>query len=303
VDAVAWIAGRQYVLSLFFWLILLRVYLDWVDENKTTTYLSMMVLSLLGSLAGPRVFIVAPVVLLLLDAWPLKRMGAGVERPADAVSPLLARIREKIPLCGVAALVPLVLWVVGTEAERYGEAPVGISVLAAKLTGPGFLLAEFFCLPSPASLGAAAPPVVQASVAFLLLCGISAAVAAAGKRCPAMLTGWIWFLATALFAATPIGTGAGTTHPWGYLPVTGLIFLVAAMGSAADGGRNKSRIAVAALGVGMVFLLALNAGAKLDQWSRSSSVSRSAGTIRLSNGWPTKIPTLTGTVAVRYPPD
>lgn len=272
-DAVAWIAGRRYLLSLFFWLILMRGYISWGVEKRSRAYLCMAASAVLGSLSDPLVFIAAPAVLLFFDFWPLKRWREGVKGPKNAGSFLFARIREKAALWAICAVLPVVLWAVGSPgAGGPAAAGGGMTAVAATLTAPAVLFSAFFHLPNPAPLAASAPPALQAGVALLLLCAMSAAVAAAGRRCPALLPGWVWFLTTALVEAVPIASCAGQTlRPWAYLPAAGLALLAAAVFSAAGGVAKKRGIAVAALGIGVVLLVAYGAAAKLERWRRSCS--------------------------------
>ncbi len=75
VESVAWISERKDVLSTFFWLVAMFAYLEWVRhrEGGCGTWSSLGAFAL-GLLAKPMV-VTLPFALLLVDAWPLGRLG------------------------------------------------------------------------------------------------------------------------------------------------------------------------------------------------------------------------------------
>src|SRR5262249_50832863 len=94
VESVAWVAERKDVLSTFFWLLAMAAYGSYVRRPTIWRYLGPIAAYALGLLAKPMV-ITLPLVLLLLDYWPLCRWPdqAVGERPASS----LRLILEKAP--------------------------------------------------------------------------------------------------------------------------------------------------------------------------------------------------------------
>lgn len=89
VESVAWVSERKDVLSAFFFLLTLLSYLKYTGERslkKPRYYLLTLVLFGLGLLSKP-MLVTLPVVLLILDYYPLHRLGGD----------LPARLREKAP--------------------------------------------------------------------------------------------------------------------------------------------------------------------------------------------------------------
>ena len=79
VESVAWVTERKDVLSGLFFMLTLWAYASYVAAAvlvlaDASRYLAVMVLFALGLLAKP-VLVTLPCVLLLLDYWPLRRMG------------------------------------------------------------------------------------------------------------------------------------------------------------------------------------------------------------------------------------
>ena len=70
VESVAWMAERKDVLSTFFWLATMWAYVWYVSAPSPKRYLSILVCFSLGLMAKP-VLVTLPLVLLLLDYWPL----------------------------------------------------------------------------------------------------------------------------------------------------------------------------------------------------------------------------------------
>ena len=88
---MAWVAERKDVLSGLFFMLTLAAYLGYVRHGRTPArYLLVVVLFALDLLAKPMV-VTLPALLLLLDFWPLARIGSAsgipgldprVKRPA-----------------------------------------------------------------------------------------------------------------------------------------------------------------------------------------------------------------------------
>src|SRR5436853_4727212 len=93
VESVAWIAERKDVLSGVFFMLTLLAYFRWTRTQTVGRYLTMSILFACGLMSKP-MLITTPIILLLLDYWPLNRF----ERSAP--SKLLL---EKIPLFALSA--------------------------------------------------------------------------------------------------------------------------------------------------------------------------------------------------------
>lgn len=74
VESVAWIAERKDVLSAFFWMLTLCLYVYYTEKPVVSRYLLVVVSFALALMSKPMV-VTLPFIMLLLDYWPLKRLG------------------------------------------------------------------------------------------------------------------------------------------------------------------------------------------------------------------------------------
>jgi len=221
VESVAWVAERKDVLSGFFWFLTLLLYAGYVKRGGTARYLLALLSFAAGLMAKP-MLVTLPLVLLLLDYWPLRR------------SPLWALVKEKIPffaLSAASSVVTVIAQKQGGAMKTLEAIPlgsrVGNAVIAyGKYIGKMFWPADLAMLyPFPGSI-----PLWQVSVSFLLLVLFSALAIVWRRRYPYLVTGWFWFLVTLVpvIGIVQVG-GQSMADRYTYLPLTGL-FLACAWG-------------------------------------------------------------------------
>src|SRR5262245_25593557 len=92
VESVAWVAERKDVLGALFWMLTLSAYAAYVSRAARAWYGATLAVFTLGLLAKP-MLVSLPLVLLLLDFWPLQRVGRV---------PARRLIAEKVPLFALA---------------------------------------------------------------------------------------------------------------------------------------------------------------------------------------------------------
>ena len=73
VESVAWVAERKDLLSALFWILAIGAYVRYAALPRRRRYALVVLLFALGLMAKPMV-VTLPVVLLLLDCWPLGRL-------------------------------------------------------------------------------------------------------------------------------------------------------------------------------------------------------------------------------------
>src|SRR5215469_776300 len=93
VESVAWIAERKDVLSAVFLMLTLAAYVHYTRAPSALRYLLVVLLFALGLMSKP-MLVTLPFVLLLLDYWPLGRIGA---QNSEIRYRLPTLIKEKIP--------------------------------------------------------------------------------------------------------------------------------------------------------------------------------------------------------------
>ncbi len=87
VESVAWVSERKDVLSTFFFLLTLIFYLRYVEKTRAPLFYGLALLMFMLSLLSKPMAVTLPVVLLILDYYPLKRTAPGWPR----------LVMEKIP--------------------------------------------------------------------------------------------------------------------------------------------------------------------------------------------------------------
>src|SRR5260370_1615417 len=103
VESVAWIAERQDVLSGVFFMLTLGAYLRYVRAPGISRYLTLTIFLACG-LMSKATFVAVPLVLLLLDYWPLGRsQKSEVRGQRSEIQIWLSLVAEKIPLLALSA--------------------------------------------------------------------------------------------------------------------------------------------------------------------------------------------------------
>ena len=231
VESVAWIAERKDVLSTFFALWTLWAYSRYARANgaRPATYALMLLCYGCALMSKPMV-VTLPLILLLLDYWPLKRFppAAGASQPAT-----LARlVIEKLPLIGLALLTMLVT--LGAAARVHtlpsvAQCPIANRIANATISYARYLLQTFW----PADLAVFYPFPAAISVwsvagAALLLLAISAAALGTARRRPFLAVGWLWYGITLLPVVGLIQLGSYShADRYTYVPLIGLFIMVA----------------------------------------------------------------------------
>jgi hypothetical protein len=95
VESVAWISERKDVLSTLFWMLTMLAYAAYVRRPRWSGYLLVLTSLMLGLMSKP-MLVTLPVVLLLLDLWPLRRLTL------DSVQGWKSAVLEKLPMLALA---------------------------------------------------------------------------------------------------------------------------------------------------------------------------------------------------------
>ena len=221
VEPVAWVASKKDVLSGCFWMLTLLAYLRYTRLSSLGSYLAVLLSCALGLMAKS-VLISLPIVLLLLDIWPLKRLK---ER-------LRWCLLEKIPLIVLAGCFVGLTYsgqqALGTDID------VGFLRPITRLGNAWFFLLHYlhgFLWPLELSVhyahpldGLGAATVLSSAAAILV---ISVSTIALLHRYPFLLVGWFWWLVVVLpyLQVTQIGNQA-VADRWMYLPLAGLAVML-----------------------------------------------------------------------------
>jgi len=223
VDTVAWVAERKNLLSTFFLLLGLLAYRRYVRRPRWRSYLPLALCFALGLLCKP-VLVMFPLLLLLLDYWPLQRWEYG---SPDAFRQLGRLIGEKIPLLAMSLASGLITLaahqklnlLMSTEQlpwlSRLATVPVSYVRYLGKTVWPA-KLAVFY--PHPGSW-----PLWKIAGAGLLLVAISIVALRGARRHPCLVAGWLWFLVALLPVIGFVQAGIQSiADRFMYIPLIGL---------------------------------------------------------------------------------
>ena len=226
VESVAWVTERKDVLSTLCWILGLGAYAAYVVRPTLRRYLLVAAVLILGLLAKPMV-VTLPVVLLLLDYWPLGRLKSAV--PARRLNLLL----EKLPLLAVAAA----FGALTIYAQHQSGAMPSLEAISPRARLANVLVSYVRYLGKtfwPADLAVFYPhpleglPTGQVIGAGVLLALITAAALALARRFPYFLVGWSWFVITLLPVSGLLQAGEqAMADRFTYVPNLGLYIALA----------------------------------------------------------------------------
>ena len=237
VESVAWVAERKDVLSTLLGLLTICAYVAYVRQPRVRRYCLVLLLFALGLMAKP-MLVTLPLVLLLLDFWPLRRIESGPNPPGGAEPRRDWRLQtfrlvlEKLPLLGLAAASSIVTLV----AQRRGGSVTGLEKLPLKFRAASALVSYAAYIGKmlwPARLAVFYPyprtlPAAWVVGALLGLLGISVAVMRAGLRHPYLPVGWLWYLGTMVPVIGLVQVGSQLmADRYTYVPLIGLFIMVA----------------------------------------------------------------------------
>ena len=276
VESVAWASERKDVLSALFGLLTITAYLGYVNRPKAGRYIAVIILFALGLMCKP-MLVSLPILLLLLDYWPLRRTSALPQSGRDAV-PMWRLILEKIPLLAlVAASCVVTVWAQQTGgATRSLEAcGVGIRLANAAVSMVGYIV-KMLC---PANLSFFYPhpmntlPLWQViGSSALVLGGFIAAIRCAKSR-PYVTVGWLWYVVTLLpvIGLVQVG-GQGKADRYAYIPLIGLYMAVVWAIAETAGATRGARIVLPVAACVVVLALAARTYVEVGYWRGSESL-------------------------------
>jgi tetratricopeptide (TPR) repeat protein len=261
VESVAWAAERKDVLSAFFWFAILWAYAYYANNLSMRRYLYVVILFAFGLMSKPMV-VTLPVVLFLLDYWPLERFRIYGLRITAAEGLSLRRLAvEKIPLLAMSAAV-MVVTIAGQSKTamvklesldlpaRLANVVVSYWWYISKMAWPTDLNVFYFSWHIPSGSELFVP------LALLTVITIVAVVTHNSHKYA--VAGWLWYLITLVPVIGLVQVG-GQTHAdrYTYIPLVGLFIVIGWAAGDLVSHRPLLRSSVAAIAV--VVLIAFGA--------------------------------------------
>jgi len=254
VESVAWVSERKDVLCAFFFLLSILSYLRYASDLKKGWYLSSLVLFVLALMSKPMA-VTLPLVLLIIDLYPLERLERSFRRA----------LLEKVPFfvlsvaSAVAAFYAQRLEGALSSIDAY---PFWMRALVA-LRALGFYvfksvfpsgLAPFYPLPHRGDIF---DFTLFASAALILILIFICLITL--KRTKALSAAWLYYLVTLLpvIGLVQVGSQAAADR-YTYLPIIGPCMLVGALVALASERLYRTR-SIAFYPVLLVFFAVLTA--------------------------------------------
>jgi tetratricopeptide (TPR) repeat protein len=266
VESIAWIAERKDLLSGVFFMLTLGAYVRYTRAPSLARYLTISILFACGLMSKP-MLVTTPLVLLLLDYWPLQRI-------VDLGS-FRRMLVEKIPLLllSTASCVATIL----AQRQATGsteELPLLWRVNNAIVTCLTYIWQMFW----PARLSVFYPhpenrlSILQVSAAAILVLGISFLVIALRRKRPYLLTGWFWYLIMLVPVIGVFQVGMqGHADRYTYLPHIGLYLLVTWSVAELSILRGRKEILFSVSGI-VLLGLSLCAWRQTTHWKNSETL-------------------------------
>jgi tetratricopeptide (TPR) repeat protein len=258
VESVAWIAERKDVLSGFFFMLTLLSYASYVGRRNWRRMLVVAVCFSLGLMSKP-MLVTTPLVLLLLDYWPIAR-----------TQPFLSRIVEKVPLFLLAGgscfatMTAQNLALGSTEnlplGWRITNAIVSYFTYLGQIVWPNDLIPFY---PHPEWH----VPVLEVILLSCLLIGITVLVIFYRRSRPYLFVGWLWYCVMLLPVIGIVQVGLqGHADRYTYLPSIGIVIaIVWAVRDLTVGWRSR-RIILTPVTIAVVVILIFLSWRQTTHW-------------------------------------
>lgn len=277
VESVAWISERKDVLSTFWLLLTILAYVRYVQTPNLLRY-AVVCLFFAAGLLSKSMLVTTPLLLLLIDVWPLRRAEKPVEGTLGTLPISWWRMCiEKVPLLLLSladGLITIKTQVgINTVADdsgqswrnRFATVVESYCWYLEKTVWPTNLI-PFYQPPDEGFSGVR----IAASFAVIFLISF---VMIVSRRRTAIAFGWWWFLVSLLPVIGLIRVGAQAhADRYSYIPHIGLF--VSIVWPLADYFANRPRLRNAgAIGLGVIVcVLSLQTHNQVARWESNESL-------------------------------
>jgi tetratricopeptide (TPR) repeat protein len=273
VESVAWVSQRKDVLSAFFGLAAMLAHVRYARAPTAGRSLLVAGLFTLALLSKP-MLVTLPLLLLLLDVWPLDRLRSAAD--------LRARLLEKVPLFVLSLAAGLATLV--SQAEGGSISTLEAVPWSSRLANAFHSLFAY--------LGAAVRPVglavlypfpegVPSPLRLLALAGafllVTALLVRIGLRRRVVLVGWLWYVVALLPVLGIVSVGVqARADRYTYLALLGPSLAVAFLVDEWARDVRARRRWAAALGVALLLAAGIATWRRLPVWKDGETLFRDA---------------------------
>ena len=270
VESVAWASERKDTLSAFFGLLSLIAYARYAEAPSISRYAWVGITLALGLLAKP-MLVTWPLVMLLLDYWPLRRLQRLDTR--GQLSVLRNLVVEKLPLFALVAASVVITFLAqshGGAVRTFADAPLALRLSNALVSYAKYLLLTFWPNDLAVYYPFAGIPAWQIIGAAFLLIGTTVFCLSQRTVRPYLTVGWLWFLGTLVPVIGLVQVGGQImADRYFYIPSIGLfIALVFGFTDIARSWRVASSLSTG-IAVGVLLTFASLTNAQIQRWHDS----------------------------------
>ena len=223
VETVVWITKRKDVLSAFFWMLTLCFYVYYTEKPVIKRYLPVLFFLACALMSKPMA-VTLPVIMLLLDYWPLKRFEQKQKND------LSWQFTEKAPFFILSFIFTMItIFAQYNKHIKIAQYSLDSRLKNAAVSFMTYLEKTFW----PVDLAAFYPfsdqlPGLQILGSAVLILMISILVIMARKRFPFLLVGWLWYAIT-IIPVLDIFRSAlrSMSDNYMYLPSIGIFIMLA----------------------------------------------------------------------------
>jgi tetratricopeptide (TPR) repeat protein len=292
VESVAWVTERKDTLSTLFWLLTMLAYLRYVEIPTTKRYVIICVVYALG-LMSKSMLVTLPLVFLLMDYWPLKRLLPDLGEPGRAenagTGTSIGRlIWEKAPLFILSAASCVVTFIAqktGGALMRLSMVPIEYRIGNALVSYCDYIVKTF----RPVGLAVFYPhpvkeiPGLKIAVSLAVLLAITIVVILLRRR-RYLLVGWLWYLGTLVpvIGVVQVG-GQAMADRYTYVPLIGIFIMLAWLAGDIVAQRRFRQLLAGVAGSAIIGVLGVMTFVQVSYWHDTMSLFKHTAAVTKDN--------------------
>lgn len=274
VESVAWVSERKDVLSMLFLLLTLAAYTRYARTGEWGNYVLVLLAFACGLMSKP-MLVSVPLLLILLDLWPLKRQ------------PGWRLLLEKIPFVAFSAASSL--WTFLIQREGGAVANLETVSLALRLKNVAVAYCAYlFKMLWPTKLAAFYPfnrDYEMWPLALAALIIVSVFVLYHRRRRPYLAVGWAWYLITLVPVIGLVQVGQQMiADRYTYIPLIGVFVMIAWGGWDLLARLPRGREIAATASIVVLAMLSAMSYVQVGHWRNTESLFAHARKV-VPNNW------------------
>jgi hypothetical protein len=290
VESVAWAAERKDVLSGLFWILSMLAYVHYAERPNVKRYAIVLLTFIMGLMSKP-MMVILPLALLLMDYWPLERIG-GADLAQGTASgrqktSLKWLIIEKIPMLVLSAILSIVTFAAQKQAGVVSNLevwPLYVRVINALSSYSRYIAKMLY----PVDLAVLYPPPAKLTTdaAVLTIVGVVLLLRFCGGGRKWLVMGLFWYLVTLIPTIGLVQSGFQImADRYTYIPSIG-VFIIIAWGAAEIIAKLKlpqPKLLAGAAGAAVLIAMVMITRVQVSYWRDSPTLFEHAIAVTQNN--------------------